>query len=272
MLFSPRRSAGSTRRRASIPTQRDTLFDMASVSKLFTVTAFMTLVEEGRVALDTPVSVVVPEFSGVRPIQPYEDPLSSRWDGHCLRKQRCCGCRSRHVSRSTHPHLRPSGVASALPPANRRCRPPDGAEHLLLVPHRHTGRLQRHRPDSVGDGYRAPYRATSRRRRAHRVTAPLELRHTVYLPISSVEISPIHHPPPKSKIRSSHGILRVAQPPHRRRSPRRERLPSRRRRRARGGVLHGGGHRGVRADVPGRSDTGRRRWIPPTVIRPRWMR
>ncbi len=58
------------------PTQRDTLFDMASVSKLFTVTAFMTLVEEGRVALDTPVSAVLPEFSGLRPIQPYEDPLN----------------------------------------------------------------------------------------------------------------------------------------------------------------------------------------------------
>jgi len=58
------------------PTQRDTLFDMASVSKLFTVTAFMTLVEEGRVALATPVSAVLSEFSGLRPIQPYEDPLS----------------------------------------------------------------------------------------------------------------------------------------------------------------------------------------------------
>ena len=58
------------------PTQHDTRFDMASVSKLFTVTAFMTLVEEGRVALNTPVSAVLPEFSGVRPIRPYEDPLS----------------------------------------------------------------------------------------------------------------------------------------------------------------------------------------------------
>jgi len=58
------------------PTQRDTLFDMASVSKLFTVTAFMTLVEEGRVALDTPVGAVLPEFSGLRPIQPYEAPLN----------------------------------------------------------------------------------------------------------------------------------------------------------------------------------------------------
>jgi CubicO group peptidase (beta-lactamase class C family) len=58
------------------PTQPDTLFDMASVSKLFTVTAFMTLVEEGRVALATPVNAILPEFSGPRPIQPYEDPLS----------------------------------------------------------------------------------------------------------------------------------------------------------------------------------------------------
>ena len=58
------------------PTRPDTLFDMASVSKLFTVTAFMTLIEEGRVALDTPVSAVLPQFSGLRPIQPYEDPLS----------------------------------------------------------------------------------------------------------------------------------------------------------------------------------------------------
>ena len=46
-----------TRRR---PTQPDTRFDMASVSKLFTVAAFMTLVETGRVALDQPVSTVLP--------------------------------------------------------------------------------------------------------------------------------------------------------------------------------------------------------------------
>lgn len=57
------------------PTQPDTLFDMASVTKLFVVTAFMTLVEEGRVALDTPVGAILPEFGGLRPIQPYEDPL-----------------------------------------------------------------------------------------------------------------------------------------------------------------------------------------------------
>ena len=34
------------------PANQDTLFDLASVTKLFVATAFMTLVEEGRVGLD----------------------------------------------------------------------------------------------------------------------------------------------------------------------------------------------------------------------------
>jgi CubicO group peptidase (beta-lactamase class C family) len=58
------------------PTRPDTLFDMASVSKLFTVTTLMTLVEAGHLELDQPVSTVLQEFGGLRPIQPYEDPLS----------------------------------------------------------------------------------------------------------------------------------------------------------------------------------------------------
>lgn len=57
------------------PTQVDTLFDLASVTKLFTTTAFMRLVEAGRVALDQPVATVLPAFSGLRPIRPYADPL-----------------------------------------------------------------------------------------------------------------------------------------------------------------------------------------------------
>ncbi len=57
------------------PTRADTLFDMASVTKLFVVTAFMTLVEEGVVGLDQPVRTVLPDFCGLRPIKPYEDPL-----------------------------------------------------------------------------------------------------------------------------------------------------------------------------------------------------
>ncbi len=57
------------------PTQLDTLFDLASVTKLFVVTAFMTLVEQGRIALDQPVCAVLPEFDGPRPIRAYDDPL-----------------------------------------------------------------------------------------------------------------------------------------------------------------------------------------------------
>ncbi len=58
-------------------TNHATRFDLASVSKLFTVTAFMALVEEGRVHLDQRVSEILPEFSGARPIAPYPDPLQT---------------------------------------------------------------------------------------------------------------------------------------------------------------------------------------------------
>lgn len=51
-----------------------TLFDLASVSKLFVVTAFMTYVEQGRVDLQTPVSALLPALSGQRPIQGYPNP------------------------------------------------------------------------------------------------------------------------------------------------------------------------------------------------------
>ena len=57
------------------PVNAETFFDLASVTKLFTTTAFMTLVEQGKVSVDEPVRSVLPEFSGVRPIQPYENPL-----------------------------------------------------------------------------------------------------------------------------------------------------------------------------------------------------
>lgn len=58
----------------SRPAQPDTLFDLASVSKLFVVTLLMLLVEAGEVALDQPLASLLPEFSGARPMQPYEDP------------------------------------------------------------------------------------------------------------------------------------------------------------------------------------------------------
>jgi len=47
-----------------IPMTRDTIFDLASLSKpLATTTAFMLLVDEGMVALDDPVAKVLPAFA-----------------------------------------------------------------------------------------------------------------------------------------------------------------------------------------------------------------
>ena len=64
------------------PVNETTQFDLASVSKLFTTVTFMNLVEQGLVALDQPVCEVLPAFSGLRPIQAYEDPLD--WNGFVL--------------------------------------------------------------------------------------------------------------------------------------------------------------------------------------------
>ncbi len=57
------------------PVNAKTLFDLASLTKLFTTTAFMTLVEQGKISVEDRVCSVLPEFSGMRPIQPYENPL-----------------------------------------------------------------------------------------------------------------------------------------------------------------------------------------------------
>jgi len=59
-----------------IKTQKLTLFDLASVTKLFTATAFMRLVDLNLISLEDTVSGFLPEFSGRRPIAPYEDPLN----------------------------------------------------------------------------------------------------------------------------------------------------------------------------------------------------
>lgn len=55
-----------------------TLFDLASVSKLFTTTAFLTQVSEGRAALDDPLIAIVPEFGagGPRALDGGQDPHS----------------------------------------------------------------------------------------------------------------------------------------------------------------------------------------------------
>ncbi|HEU0165068.1 MAG TPA: serine hydrolase domain-containing protein, partial [Thermomicrobiales bacterium] len=45
-----------------IPVTADTLFALASVSKPFTATAVMRLVDRGEFSLDTPIAAIVPEF------------------------------------------------------------------------------------------------------------------------------------------------------------------------------------------------------------------
>ena len=46
-----------------IPMRTDTIFDLASVSKLFTSIVIMQLVEKGKIGLDTPIASYAPEFA-----------------------------------------------------------------------------------------------------------------------------------------------------------------------------------------------------------------
>jgi CubicO group peptidase (beta-lactamase class C family) len=58
------------------PVQVDTLFDLASLTKLFTHTAFLQLVSAGKVELGDPLVSVIPEFGegGARPLDGGQDP------------------------------------------------------------------------------------------------------------------------------------------------------------------------------------------------------
>lgn len=58
------------------PTTPETRFDLASLSKLFTTTAYLSLVSEGKTSLDARLGSVVPEFaaSGPRPVDGGQDP------------------------------------------------------------------------------------------------------------------------------------------------------------------------------------------------------
>ncbi len=51
-------------------------FDLASLTKLFTATAIMRLVDAGQIALDQPLAEVVPEIAGERAIASFEEPLT----------------------------------------------------------------------------------------------------------------------------------------------------------------------------------------------------
>jgi CubicO group peptidase (beta-lactamase class C family) len=67
-----RYGAGFADAERQVPATADTLYRMGSISKVFTDTAAMQLVAEGRLALDEPVSRILPwwEIGGERPEEP----------------------------------------------------------------------------------------------------------------------------------------------------------------------------------------------------------
>lgn len=62
------------------PVDTDTLFDLASLTKLFTTTAFLRLASDSGVGLDDAVVSVIPEFGagGLRGVDGGQEPLSRR--------------------------------------------------------------------------------------------------------------------------------------------------------------------------------------------------
>src|SRR5436305_12225853 len=59
---------------AGLPVERDTLFRIASLSKPITSVVALTLLDEGRFALDTPITRWAPEFADMRVLR---DPKGS---------------------------------------------------------------------------------------------------------------------------------------------------------------------------------------------------
>src|SRR5436190_11942118 len=51
---------------SGLPVERDTIFRIASMTKPVTTVAALTLLDEGRFALDEPITECAPEFAHVR--------------------------------------------------------------------------------------------------------------------------------------------------------------------------------------------------------------
>lgn len=62
---------------ARIPMQRDTIFRIASMSKPVTTVAAMMLVDEGKMAIDDPITRWLPEFADMRVLEDPVGPLDS---------------------------------------------------------------------------------------------------------------------------------------------------------------------------------------------------
>jgi CubicO group peptidase (beta-lactamase class C family) len=60
-----------------LPVERDTLFRIASLTKPVTTVAALTLLDEGRFALDDPITVCAPELARMRVLRDPEGPLDT---------------------------------------------------------------------------------------------------------------------------------------------------------------------------------------------------
>ena len=63
-----------------LPVERDTIFRIASMSKPVTTVAALTLLDEGRFALDDPISICAPELARMRVLCDSEGPLDETVD------------------------------------------------------------------------------------------------------------------------------------------------------------------------------------------------
>src|SRR5262245_26754550 len=60
---------------AQLPIERDTIFRIASMTKPITSLAALMLVDEGKIALNDPISAWAPEFSQMRVLKSPDGPL-----------------------------------------------------------------------------------------------------------------------------------------------------------------------------------------------------
>src|SRR6516162_8559607 len=58
-----------------LPVERDTIFRIASMTKPITSLAALMLVDEGKIALNDPISAYAPEFSQMRVLRSPDGPL-----------------------------------------------------------------------------------------------------------------------------------------------------------------------------------------------------
>ena len=66
--------------RTGLPVERDTIFRIASMSKPVTTVAALTLLDEGRFALDDPITSCAPELAHLRVLRDPEGPLEATDD------------------------------------------------------------------------------------------------------------------------------------------------------------------------------------------------